>query len=280
MLGYTLGEITGQHVAITRPTGAKAISELTGQIAAEINESGSWTGDIEVRRKDGSTFWCHSTVSRFECREHGQLWLSIHEDITERRRAEDALRAAHALLQAQMDELRSLHTLLHEQAIRDPLTQLYNRRYLHDSMPSEIACAARHQYDLAILMIDIDHFKRVNDTYGHAAGDVTLQAVAGLIMANLRASDIACRYGGEEILCMLMGASEETALRRADDLRALICDLPILLAFPEARVTVSIGVAITPACDTSMAAVIRAADQALYRAKSEGRNCVRLAAVE
>jgi two-component system cell cycle response regulator len=99
-------------------------------------------------------------------------------------------------------------------------------------------------------------------------------------MANLRASDIACRYGGEEILCMLIGTSEETALRRADDLRALIADLPILQACPEARVTVSIGVAITPAFDMSMAAVIRAADQALYRAKSEGRNCVRLATVE
>jgi diguanylate cyclase (GGDEF)-like protein/PAS domain S-box-containing protein len=279
MLGYTLGEISGQHDHITRPLGGSSTSDLAEEIAVELGKSGVWAGDLELLRKDGSTVWCHTTVSRFEHHEHGQLWLAIYEDITERKRAEDELRAAHMLIQKQLEELRDLHARLCEEAIRDPLTQLYNRRYLHDQLSREIALAACRECDLAILMIDIDHFKLVNDTYGHAVGDAALYAVAELLQANLRVSDIACRYGGEEMLCVLMGVTEQVAIRRADELRIMIAELPILQAYPEARVTVSIGVAIAHASEASMAAMMQAADQALYRAKSEGRNCVRLAAI-
>jgi diguanylate cyclase (GGDEF)-like protein/PAS domain S-box-containing protein len=269
MLGYTPGEITGQHIALTKSDVSK--EEITEQIMVEVRANGMWTGDVEMTRRDGSTIWCHTTISLVEHQQHGQFWLSVYVDITKRRQQEESLRDAHALLQAQMEELR-------EQSIRDPLTHLYNRRYLHETTPREVARSLRDGYDLAILMIDIDYFKQINDRYGHLAGDVALQAVAQMIQSNLRASDIACRYGGEEILCLLTDTTMETALRRAEDLRLAVASHQIIPAFADARVTISVGVAVYPSGSHSIADVIWAADQALYRAKSDGRNCVRLAA--
>jgi diguanylate cyclase (GGDEF)-like protein len=144
-------------------------------------------------------------------------------------------------------------------------------------LPRELARARRNHAELGFLMVDIDHFKVINDTYGHKSGDEALQTIADSIVSNLRASDIVCRFGGEEILCLILEATEDTALRRAEQLRLAISHLPIIVSHPDVRVTVSIGVALFAENTSDITSALNAADRALYQAKESGRNCVRLA---
>jgi diguanylate cyclase (GGDEF)-like protein len=206
--------------------------------------------------------------------------ITVITDLNERKQIEAELRLANVQLRIQMEALRDLQTQLREQAIRDPLTNLYNRRYLDETLPREVARVRRLNHQIAVLMIDIDHFKRINDTYGHGAGDETLRSVAALIRARLRSSDIACRYGGEEILCVLIDTNLENAFSRAEGLRLAVASTPIIQAHPDVRVTISIGVAIWPESGRDIAAVMQAADMALYHAKLSGRNRVRITQVE
>jgi diguanylate cyclase (GGDEF)-like protein len=161
---------------------------------------------------------------------------------------------------------------LHEQAIHDPLTSLYNRRFLQDYLPREILRAAREQASLAVIMIDLDRFKRVNDGAGHHAGDRVLVEVAGLLKRHVRGSDIACRYGGEEFTLVLSKTTLESALRRSEQIRSAIVSEPDRLR----GVTASLGVALCPAHAIDAEALLRAADEALYEAKVAGRNQVRM----
>ena len=160
---------------------------------------------------------------------------------------------------------------LREEAIRDPLTNLYNRRFLHDYLSRELVRAKREDIRVAVIMIDLDHFKRVNDTAGHSAGDEVLVQVAALLKRHIRGSDIACRFGGEEFTLVLPNATLQSARSRAE---------AICLAVREESgylmgVTASLGVAIFPEAATEPDALLRAADQALYQAKGRGRNQVR-----
>jgi diguanylate cyclase (GGDEF)-like protein len=191
--------------------------------------------------------------------------------------SEARYRQTNEQLQIQMAELRHLEQQLREESIRDPLTLLYNRRYLTETLTREIARAAREEYGVGILMIDLDHFKQVNDIYGHAVGDEVLQRVAALIKASQRAGDIACRYGGEELLCVLIDMEPALLMRHAEELRAAIADCQVSESHPSICITASIGVSRFPEDGASGDLVIRAADQALYQAKAAGRNCVRLA---
>ena len=157
-----------------------------------------------------------------------------------------------------------------EQAITDPLTGLFNRRFLQDYLPRELDRAARRRAPVAVLMIDLDHFKRVNDSAGHAAGDAVLAQVGSLIRQHVRSSDIACRYGGEEFILVLPEATLASARRRAEQLRSSIAESGDGLR----GVTASIGVALFPDHADDHEALRRAADEALYDAKARGRNCV------
>lgn len=198
-------------------------------------------------------------------------------DITERKKAEMELHAANVRLANQLGELQELEFRLREQAIRDPLTQLYNRRYLNETLPRELAHAVRHEYRVGVLMLDIDHFKRINDSFGHLAGDETLQSIARTLTTHLRAGDIVCRYGGEEFLCLLLNTTPESAQQRAEQICAAIAGLPLIAAEPAARVTVSVGVALSSPAGGDMTTLLNAADEALYAAKADGRNRVRVA---
>jgi diguanylate cyclase (GGDEF)-like protein len=166
---------------------------------------------------------------------------------------------------------RLLHDL-REQTIRDPLTSLYNRRFLQDYLPREILRATRERAPLAVIMIDLDRFKRINDSAGHQAGDRVLVDVAALLKRHVRGSDIACRYGGEEFAVVLPKTTLESALRRSEEIRSAISDEPDRLR----GVTASLGVALCPAHAIDAEALLRAADRALYEAKRAGRNQVRV----
>jgi diguanylate cyclase (GGDEF)-like protein len=167
---------------------------------------------------------------------------------------------------------------LYQQAVRDPLTRLFNRRYLNESLERELHRASRHHYSVGVIMLDIDYFKQINDTYEHDTGDAVLRMVADLLQTQTRDSDIVCRYGGEEFILVLSDASLPVAQQRAEFLRQEISGLSIRYAgrFLE-RITASLGVAIFPEHGITVNALIRAADTALYRAKTAGRNQVKTA---
>lgn len=168
-----------------------------------------------------------------------------------------------------------LRESLHNLAIRDQLTGLYNRRYIEESFERELLRAKRNSLHLGVVMIDIDHFKRFNDTLGHAAGDALLRALGKFLLQNIRRSDIVCRYGGEEFLLILPETSLGIAVQRAETLCEKVKKLQVehenrLLE----HITLSLGVAVFPDNGETMDAIIKAADTALYRAKEEGRNRV------
>ncbi|GAA6621788.1 diguanylate cyclase [Scytonema sp. NUACC26] len=168
-----------------------------------------------------------------------------------------------------------LHEAIQSQSIRDPLTGLFNRRYMEESLEREFARAERQQQDLSIIMLDVDHFKRFNDTFGHSAGDMVLRELGTFLHAQIRSSDIACRYGGEEIILILPEAPTEVAKTRAEVIRE---GVKHLLVEHHSQVfgplTVSLGVATFPEHGKTPEMTIAAADAALYRAKKEGRDRV------
>lgn len=171
-----------------------------------------------------------------------------------------------------------LRETLENQIIRDPLTGLFNRRYMEESLEREIRRCDRHQQSLGIIMLDVDHFKRFNDTFGHVAGDTVLKELGKFLQTYVRDSDIACRYGGEEFTLILPEASLEITRKRAEQLREGIKHLNLKYRHePIGQITLSLGVASFPEHGMSGESVIRKADAALYRAKREGRDAVRLA---
>jgi diguanylate cyclase (GGDEF)-like protein/PAS domain S-box-containing protein len=168
-----------------------------------------------------------------------------------------------------------LRETLRHQSIRDPLTGLYNRRYLEETLAQEIQRAQRHQHPIGVIMLDIDNFKRFNDTYGHDAGDRVLQAVGQILRNSVRGSDIACRYGGEEMTLVLPESPLAATQARAEDLRLAIARLQLHYEGVNLdTLAVSLGVACYPEHGRVGKAVLKMADAALYQAKAQGRNCV------
>lgn len=168
-----------------------------------------------------------------------------------------------------------LRKTLRQQSIRDALTGLYNRRYLEESLTQAIAQAQRHDQAIGVIMLDIDHFKQFNDTYGHPAGDHVLQTVGELLSARMRGSDIACRYGGEEMTLILPESSLAQAQLKAETIRRAIARLELTYNGQHLGVlTASLGVASFPQHGATVSALVQAADAALYCAKASGRNQV------
>ncbi len=164
---------------------------------------------------------------------------------------------------------------LHALAILDPLTGLYNRRYMQEYLEQEISRASRMQGSIGITLLDIDHFKELNDQFGHDAGDKVLEGLAGILQSQVREGDICCRYGGEEFLLILPGSSYQATMERAETLRRVVSQT----AFYDdgknlGAVTISLGVSAFPEHGKNSETLIRAADQSMYQAKVKGRNLV------
>ena len=162
---------------------------------------------------------------------------------------------------------------LRNQSIRDPLTGLFNRRYMEETLEREVHRALRSRQGLWLLMIDLDNFKPVNDTLGHAAGDALLRRLGQLFNQHVRADDTSCRYGGDEFVILLSGLSLEDAFSRAESLRLGALEILADSGLEQGKpVSMSIGLACVPLHASSSAALLHAADRALYRAKQKGRN--------
>ena len=169
-----------------------------------------------------------------------------------------------------------LQEKLRHQSLRDPLTGLYNRRYLQECLNKEIDRARRKHHTISIIMLDVDRFKRFNDIYGHSAGDLVLKEVSAYLLSQTRQYDIACRYGGEELVIVMPDASIEDTIIRAEQIREEIKQLELKHQSQSLQtITVSIGISCFPQHGYDVDSLIRAADSALYEAKNSGRDCVR-----
>jgi diguanylate cyclase (GGDEF)-like protein/PAS domain S-box-containing protein len=186
--------------------------------------------------------------------------ISLVMDVTNQTRAEH--------------ELLALQERLREQAIHDDLTGLFNRRYLEATLGRELIRAERDGYEISVIMGDLDHFKDVNDRYGHLAGDQVLRFFGELLKQHARGSDIDCRYGGEEFLLVLPKMPEGGAVARAEEVRTKLGSAPIVFGDSAIAVTASFGIAVFPRDGRTSDQLIAASDHALYAAKEAGRNRV------
>jgi len=277
------------HCDVARVTGGRVdrffpdseftlIRERLSAIADRSTESAQL--EVQGIRADGVAIWLQMTASAVWNRaDELDYFLVMIQDVSERRSTEDALKSAYAELEGLVEqrtaELHDANQRLTAQAISDPLTGLYNRRYLADFVERELGRTRRAGQQMVFVIIDIDYFKRFNDTYGHDAGDEVLKMVSAFLRAQIRMEDLAFRYGGEEFLLVLPTSSAEAVSGRIDQIRERIARRPIEYRGRQVGpVNFSLGVAVFPDHGDTADAVIAAADDALYRAKAGGRNRV------
>ena len=230
----------------------KDLPEVFCQIERQLGHEISLAHNLPVKRKDGTIFYADINSTPMEMKGVPCLFGAF-KDLSERKRAEQA----------------------EEMASRDSLTGLYNHRAFYALLKDEIARSLRFSRPLSLLMLDIDHFKLVNDTHGHQAGDTILKGLSELLFKRARAVDRVCRYGGEEFILILPETDATQTLRIAERLRSAVQSHSFPVGDGNALgITVSIGVATYPMQEIPPKDFVKAADIALYRAKQAGRNRV------
>lgn len=242
------------------------INDLVPELTAMTSVGGDSDQEVELER--GTDRICLS-VQRTGLRDHrgvlrGQIY--VLRDITGLKQTEEDLRK-------QLEQNERLRQALREEAIRDPLTGLFNRRWLELTLDRELARALRDSSPLSLCVLDLDHFKQINDQYGHSVGDTILAALGQDMVNGSREMDIACRFGGEEFVLIMPMATDEQAVVRVGQLLDRFSQRDFRPDGPE-RVTFSAGVAMVPGCAADRQTLFRAADAALYEAKTAGRNQV------
>lgn len=241
--GYSKKELLGKEISMVKHP--QRDNEMIKDLWDTISKQKTWSGVVKNKRKNGEDYWLEQTIipKMDEESQNIENFVSISIDVTAKK------------------ELEKMATI-------DKLTNVYNRRMLDDFLKLEIEVAARHNEDLSLIVIDIDYFKKVNDTFGHLAGDNLLTKVSKMILENLRSSDIFGRYGGEEFLIICTQTTKENAFVLAEKLRILIKDFK----FDEiGHKTISLGISDFQKGDT-VETLFKKADTALYEAKNTGRD--------
>jgi diguanylate cyclase (GGDEF)-like protein/PAS domain S-box-containing protein len=271
--GYKAEEVVGHNPRILKTD--KTPSGTHSQLWETITSGREWHGEFVNRKKNGEEYYESASISPI-INSQGVIthYVAVKEDITGRKKAEEEIRQANRQLQVQLDAIKLLQVELREQAIRDPLTGLYNRRYLNEFMELELARAARERYSVCFVMIDIDYFKKINDTFGHDAGDSVLRKLATQLLSQARVIDIICRYGGEEFLAILPNVTAEIAFQITQRWRQFFMGSTLPLEYNRAKATISCGISEYPAHGIMGSELITLADKAMYQAKAKGRNRV------
>ena len=270
LFGYSRSELIGQPVEVLIPQrfAARHVERRQRFMQETQSRPMGAAAHLYALHRDGHEFPVDIMLSPMQV-EGQTLVLCIVRDITERRAAEETLLR-------QTAELRKLHAKLKEQADRDSLTGLLNRRAFHELAEQLLKAARRRRESVTLMMIDLDHFKRVNDQFGHAEGDHVLKLTAAALTATARGDDIVARYGGEEFVVASMGSSESESLAAAERLREAVA----AIRQAKSHITTSIGVAtFTPNSERldpaqALSHLLEQADRALYAAKDHGRNQV------
>lgn len=269
----------------TAPIGQPAEALFDGAEGAVISADGSVIGGAHVVSQVAVPMGCSDDCRYVDFRvtaldlgrRRRPAHLIVLHDVTEERERKNLLATAHAELERSHELIVALNEKLQEQTTRDPLTRLYNRRYLQDRLPGEMARAEREGVSVAFLFLDIDDFKLINDNHSHSMGDACLTMLSEILLGAARRADIVCRYGGDEFLIAMLNAGTDAARARADSLRRQIGARRVVLDDDECAITVSIGVSSVPANGVTAEDGIAAADSALRRAKASGRSEVAVA---
>jgi diguanylate cyclase (GGDEF)-like protein/PAS domain S-box-containing protein len=250
-LGYAPTELVGVNLCQLL---VPSVRHIFPEYLKRVRQQRSDSGLMRVATKHGDELvWVYRNVLRAEA-ENEPYVLGHAQDITELKRLEEELRA---------------------QSVRDPLTGLFNRRYMEESMNRELHRAARKGDPLAIIMVDIDDFKQLNDARGHQAGDAVMRSLGNFLRTHIRPRDIACRYGGEEFALILPETTLEVGRVRAEQVREEVKGLDVQHGGQTlGHISVSLGVSAFPEHGRTMNAILQVADDALYRAKREGRDRV------
>jgi diguanylate cyclase (GGDEF)-like protein len=243
--------------------------------AVRAIRKGETSIDEEVRIQcfDGSTkIILNSAIPLHDAERRVTGAIIVNQDITARKQQELELLRIRETLESANRELQASLNREQVRARTDELTGLHNRRYFLELAERECSVATRHERPLSVVMIDIDHFKQINDTFGHQAGDEVLARVATTVAAQRRTGDIVARYGGEEFMLLLPETTAENALLVAEHLRSAVAADGLDTPAGRAKFTISAGVAALDANTQTLEQLIRQADQALYAAKAQGRN--------
>jgi diguanylate cyclase (GGDEF)-like protein/PAS domain S-box-containing protein len=279
MMGYPRSELMGRSVVDFMTPEYRAVIVRMAASRSEGDNPLAHTQPIrhegEFFRKDGSRLWIETvSVPVFDDDGTHIGYFGITRDVSERKHAEQALRDANQRLEAQLERINELHAQMHEQSIRDELTGVHTRRHFVEVAERELDRVRREGGALSLVMIDLDHFKSINDAHGHLVGDVALRAVGTMLVATTRAEDLACRLGGEEFAVMMTDTDHATALARAETWRATLAATSVLADGIVLRLTASFGVATFPQQAGSLSELLRLADHRMYRAKAQGRDSV------
>lgn len=250
-----------------------------GMPAMDRVRDGRLLRDLEIElpgQRAAPSRWCLVTVRAIEY-EGQACGFATFSDISSRKNAELELSMLNAQRGRFMADIEQLQLRMREASLRDALTGLYNRGYYDTTVDRELALSRREGRPLALLMIDADHFKAINDRHGHAGGDEVLRRLGALLQATFRSSDLACRYGGEEFVVVLHHADAVAAMAHAEMLRQRVAALETHCDGGVVQFTVSIGVAVADTPDETARDLFKRADSATYQAKQQGRNCVVMA---
>ncbi|OWW21903.1 bifunctional diguanylate cyclase/phosphodiesterase [Noviherbaspirillum denitrificans] len=284
MFGWSSDELRELPTEILYPS-QEAYEALTRTARPVLGSGERLDLEIEMKKRDGGTFWCRMLAKTIDPHDYSKGTIYITEDITERRNAQEALLRARDELELRVQErtaaLEMANARLHaeiqerkmaEQQIRylanhDALTGLPNRRLLEDRLEQAIEMARRNVHQVAVLFIDLDRFKPVNDLFGHRVGDLLLKAVAVRLRSLLRAVDTVSRVGGDEFVVVLPEMQSAVAACETAQRILLALARPYSVDGHELRVTPSIGISLFPANGIDADSLLTAADTAMYRSK-------------
>ena len=288
MFGYGAGELVGKSTAIVFCSNEEF--EAAGVAMYErLAGGGAYVAERELRRKDGTQFWCKIVAKAIDPTRPGEGMIGIYEDITAERASRKSLeatrdaleravtertvelQAANERLQAEISDRRQAETRARHLADHDALTGLPNRRLLEDRLTQALALSQRNRKQSAVMFVDLDRFKNINDSLGHAAGDVVLKEVAERLVKQLRVGDTICRMGGDEFVVVLPEIKQSSdAVNVAGKILETVAQ-PFVVEDRELHLTPSVGISVFPDDGRDAETLIRNADAAMYHAKETGR---------